>query len=88
MRPNLSDVEVLRRETLDLWAYVADGRIVFDDKSRGRGQGVIQTDGARAFLIKRRRQPQPVEVRSFERLTVRARKIDRWVTFSVLRPLA
>lgn len=88
MRPNLSDVEVLRRETLDLWAYVADGRIVFDDKSRGRGQGVIQTDGARAFLIKRRRQPQPVEVRSFERLTVRARKIDRWVTFSMLRPLA
>lgn len=88
MRPSLSDIQVLSRETLDLWAFVADGRVVFDDKSRGKGQGVIQTDGARAFLIKRRRQPQPVEVRSFERLIVRARKIDRWVTFSMLRPLS
>ena len=88
MRPDLSEIEVLHRETLDLWAFVADGRVVFDDKSKGKGQGVIQTDGTRAFLIKRRRQPQPVEVRSFERLIVRARKIDRWITFSMLRPLA
>lgn len=88
MRSSLSEIEVLRRETLDLWAYVADGRVVFDDKSRGRGQGVVCTDGDQAFLIKRRRPPQPVEVRPFERLTVRARKIDRWVTFSMLRPLA
>ncbi|PQZ79478.1 MULTISPECIES: hypothetical protein [unclassified Brevundimonas] len=87
MSAQLTEHEVLSRVTFELWAFVAGGRPVFDEKSKGPGQGVIRM-GARggAFLHKRKRPPQAVEIRPFERLLVRARKGDRWVTYCVLRP--